>query len=504
MLEKVELPTSSHTRAVELPSTTYDISQPPLPAGQLLDDPKSSSRAGKQPIRPVNHGLDIYENDDADNDSINAACSDSQHTDSGAVDTGNIEELDSDPSRSPQCGTMTKTPVKCVGGFVEDAPWSGRITKSGAPIASRSSSHSIASDFSGVWYESAKVGEETKQVSPDAHKTLEAKRPPIASRLDCDIKVLVGEVPLKRCGPIQILWLEAGQYDRVKHEIKRLLNKHVKDEYLQKPIIYRTSAEVNLWKRITGTESLYERLASTVVEHRDHWNGRVPALVAEHSARNIFEELKLEVVWHFDAVVIGGKDGRSLADKIWYAVDSKLMTNWNNQQFLPMTSLHGIFKRETIRELIKHDTSLSEPSPNLEDGDISNLRKWLVDEVWLKAVRMIAICIFAQKPLSCLHHLMTKVEPFGLRDENLPLSLEKIDMPKLDLLPLMEVQKNFLVYNFDAARLRKNMVDEGKYEVIPPDSVVPITRVGHLGDGTFGSVDEVIIHPDHHTFEEVS
>lgn len=508
VLNKVELPTPAQIGVVDPPPPDHDVSQTPLPPKALSEEHESSSRSFQQPIRPFNDDLDVHnhDNDDADNEDINTASSNFQPADSNAIDTRDTQELDSirpGPSRSPQRGNITKSPVNGGGGFAKSAARSVRTTKSGTRSTSRSDRTSIVSDISTVWSETGKVNDATKQVQQNVHSRLEANPPPIASRLNCDIIVHIGEHVLGP-RPIQIFWLETDQHDRVKAEINVLLKDHVKGNYglkpSPKPILYRTSAVINLWKRITETEDKYERLASSVIEHKDHWNGRVPALVAEHSARNLFKELKLEVVWHFDVVVIGGPEGSSLADKIWNAVDSKLVTNWINQSFLPKTSLDGIFEKEIIRELIKHDASLSEPGPKLENGDVSDLRKWLLEEVYLTAVRLIAICIFAQKPLSCLRYMMTTI---GLRDTDLPLTPEKIVMPRLDLLPLIEAQKKFNVYNFDAAELRKKMVEEGKYEIITPDTVVPITKGDHLGDGGFGIVDEVFIHPDHHTFDEV-
>lgn len=302
---------------------------------------------------------------------------------------------------------------------------------------------------------------------------------------------------------MQVPWLDPDQYDRVKRKIHRLLYRHIKARYPSKPIIYRLSAVVNLQKK--KSESKYENLGSRTTEHRDHWIGRVPALVAEHSAKNIFEELNLEVVWHFDKVIIGSEDGKTLADKIWNAVDTKLVTNWKGHPFLPLASLDGIFSREMIRELINNDSSLSENDPaDVESEGQHGLRKWLskeLEEVFLKATRLIAICIFGQKPLSCLYTLM---KTFGLRDTDLPLTLEKTQLHKRDLDPLMKVQKNFIVYNFDAEGLKKKMKD-GTYEVICSDVVLPIKRIGNLGGGGFGIVDEVTIQPGHHSFHgEVS
>lgn len=356
-----------------------------------------------------------------------------------------------------------------------------------------SSDRSSMSHDSDVWPHRSKF----KDAAATSHRR--EVSPSIKEKVDCRVAVYLCNHFLEAPTLLRVRWLDTKQFRRIRRTIVKLLNKLAKDKCPgpQAPIIYRTSAEVRLLKKTA--EGHFRQLDSDTVEHVDQWADRVPKLVAKYGAQHIFKELLLEVVWCFDMVDIEGQDGETLADKVWNAVDSKLVYNWKGHPFLPDTGLDAIFSSDMIRELINRDDSLSKltSSPNGENADFGER---LTGDVYRFASRLLAICIYGQKPLACLHHLMVKS---NLRDIDLPLIPPIEGLHDRDLKPLTAAQKTFLVYKFDAAMLRQKM-EQGTYEEIPHWKVVPIIHEGDLGEGSFGVVKEVSIHADHHTFEQVS
>jgi hypothetical protein len=356
-----------------------------------------------------------------------------------------------------------------------------------------SSNQSSMSHASDVWPHRTKF----KDGAATSHRR--EVSPSIKAKVDCRVAVYLCNHFLEASTLLEVPWLDTHQFYRISRTIVKLLNRLAKDNCHgpQVPIIYRTSAEVRLLKKMA--EGHFRQLDSETVEHVDQWADRVPKLVARHGAQHKFRELLLEVVWTFDMVDIEGQDGETLADKVWNAVHSKLVYNWKGDPFLPDTGLDAIFSSDMIRELINRDESLSKLTLS-SNGENPDFRERLTGDVYRFASRLLAICIYGQKPLACLHHLMMRSD---LRDIDLPLTPPIEGLHYRDLNPLMGAQKTFLVYKFDAAKLRQKM-EQGTYEEIPHWKVVPITDEGDLGEGGFGVVKEVSIHPDHHTFEEVS
>ncbi|KIX10394.1 uncharacterized protein Z518_01476 [Rhinocladiella mackenziei CBS 650.93] len=355
---------------------------------------------------------------------------------------------------------------------------------------------SMVSHSSEVWSETAEVKSVLDHDVPAVAGRTKAPALSIVPEIDCRVAVYLCEELLEHPENLRISWLREGQYEYVKKTVRRLLQKHVeKKGYTKRPNIYRTSAEVKLFKRTT--KDLFQ-LGSDTVQHPDHWAERVPILVAKHGSENPFATLHLEVIWRFDMIDIHGQDGKTLAHKIWKAVHSKLVYNWREEPFLPKTDLDAIFSEEIIRELINKDESLSQDGPWSKNAKSADYRKQLTQEVFLNASLLLAICIYAERPLSCLYHLIIGSK---MRDTELPLKTAPEGFSDRDLHFLKSTQKTFLVYNFNEAKLQEKM-QRGEYEVIPYWQVVPITAKGELGKGGYGFVKEVNIHSDHHNFKE--
>lgn len=306
-------------------------------------------------------------------------------------------------------------------------------------------------------------------------------------QLECDITLYICEDILKTSeGNLLVPWPDQDQYTRLEQNINKLIGKHMREKYPAGSECFRTSAVIHICRSIDGRDN--ERLASKTLRHEHDWAQRVPLLVKEYTVRETSEHVKLEAVLSFDTVFIGLDDGIPLSLRVWEAMDSKMIKNWKNQRFIPQTTLEAIFSENRIFEMLDEDLSLLE-----KDEDFAT-------ELFLYASCLSAMCIFAQKPLSCLRSL---VKTDHIHDDDLPLARNMTDLPEHDLTPLMNVQRHFVVHKFHATRFQK-AVQDGSHELIPAQSVLPIMRVSDLGEGGFGRVEEVRIHPDYHDFNGVS
>ncbi len=357
---------------------------------------------------------------------------------------------------------------------------------------SRDSRRSSTSD-SQVWKES---------VDYVNHK-VESEVLSIAAEIDCRPVVYMCGEHLLPNKVVPIKWLEEGQYKVISKEIvgriKGGLKRSHGNAWGSWPKPYRLSADVRLL--IVDDKGVEKLLESDTVHHQGHWAQKVPVLVARHGSQNPFSKLLLEVVWHYDTIDVRGQHGKTLAQKICQAVYEKRKLNWREQWFLSTADLDAIFSEEIIRELINNDGSLSkellEPDrPRTEEA----LQRWTPEWLFLNASGLLATCIWARLPLSCLRQL---VIDHGKTDVDRPLIAAPAGVDAVEFDALRMEQRMFWVYNFDDAKLKKQL-ERGTYEVIENWQTVPIINKGTIGGGGFGLVSEVSIYPGHHTFKDVS
>jgi len=339
---------------------------------------------------------------------------------------------------------------------------------------------------------------------PREDQELPPEKMSIDAEIDCRIVVYLGEIRLPGSDDVKpIPWLATGQYSRIRNKIERRIKNKLKESNGSRPWpkLHEKSAHVKLLERKSdGTET---RLEEETVNHRDYWVQKVPIIIARHGSQTPFstERLLLEVDWRFDIVDIYGQEGTTLAEKVNNLVVKKLQKNWRSQSFLPRTDLNAIFSEEIIEELINNDNSVSEfplhPS-NPKPGE--PLNRWTSKWIFLNATGLLATWIWARIDLKCLHQLVVDHEK---SDVDRPWEEVPPGVSHSYFQALTENQKTFWVYDFDAKKLKSNM-EKGKYEVIENWQTIPIIAKGKLGQGGFGLVTEVSIHPDYHTFEEVS
>ena len=296
-----------------------------------------------------------------------------------------------------------------------------------------------------------------------------------------------------------ISWLNKSSYDRVKNTARNLLYKQLQltqpaNQRVYRQNAYRTSSTTQLLKvEEDGTEV---PLGRAVVNFYQQWAERIPMLVGHHALANPWAELLLRITWKFDVVTINGHDGTNLATKVDEAIRENSVLNWRNECFLPRAELEAIFTDEIICKLINMDTSLSEM---FGGSDACTERTDFAMRVSNFATRLLATCIHARQPLSCLYNFVCVT---SLQDVNLPLLARPEVFDKYTFNLLQGGWERFPIYRFHQRALKRTM-QAGGYETIPEGVVVPIFGGRFLGQGGFGYVREVRIHPDHHDFDEV-
>jgi serine/threonine protein kinase len=183
------------------------------------------------------------------------------------------------------------------------------------------------------------------------------------------------------------------------------------------------------------------------------------------------------------------------AEHIRKTIESKMKTNWENKKYISRTDLEAIFTESTIRTLISEDESLRNSEFKIAQHECAVDADAMASEILTSASRLLALCVYVDLPLSCLHSLMGR----GITDLYLPLS--EVDCPdpkyatRWGFLTMM--QGGFLAHHFD------DNLGISKYRQLDSRIVVPIMFNEHndrIGEGSFGVVHKVSIDPDHHNF----
>lgn len=263
------------------------------------------------------------------------------------------------------------------------------------------------------------------------------------------------------------------------------------------------------------------QLATKTDELRQNSFSMITAALSINPSQPLYLELDRRYGFvHFDPA----RD--TLRSRVWYAMDQKLRARGDYikacarnskderckfradsvDEFLSRGELRAIFTDSIITDLIKSDLELkkSQPWENHVHGSeasenttriVPSTQQMFIDEVKLRARYLLAICIRARSPLTCLFNVMYG-GPTNLEDADLPIQ----DWPKCatgELCSAMaSVQHHFSVFTFDESDL-----DDGeKVYKVRKSQTVPIFYHRQLGKGGYGEVFEVSIHPDHHKF----
>ena len=325
----------------------------------------------------------------------------------------------------------------------------------------------------------------------------------ISETLDCDIKVFTPLDNAPRRARTTVRWLKLYEYRNVLRKAESLSEERLFREYgsdYEQKKIFPVDGRVYVFRVEDGQE-----LASEELLYEHHWNEHVPRLVGRCGDANPFKTLRLEVVWKVDFVSIIDRKGDNLSESVFDAMDEKLKKyeNVNGERFLPQKELDAIFDQKVVTGLICEDETLSKNIEAWQMGPSKlpsgkSKQEFFVDEVWRNAPRLLATCLFTDKPCTCLFKLIKEDK----RDVDLPLTEAQIpsDASSYEFRSFWSAQKQFSVFQFD-----KNS-KLGSDLVIPEGKVVPVMFKSRdpLGRGGFGEVFEVTIHRQHHNFDMVS
>lgn len=306
----------------------------------------------------------------------------------------------------------------------------------------------------------------------------------VSPRVDCHIiPVYDGKEPPEphEC---KVDWMGSNYFPRVDETALQLLrDSHNVPETTQ---LYRKSGRCRLIN-----DKTHQVEGSRIVENRRQWAEVIPKMVAAHLYKNIYDEFHLEMRLEYSALSINAVKGERYATTVQKVVHGKLVTNWEDDKYIPHRDLDQIYSESTIKKLIDTDQSLDKLSLTADE------RAEFLDNISLNATRLLAICIHIDMPLACLYHLVKK----DYKDEDLPLSRKKQHCPcteyEVKFESFMKWQAAFVAHIF--------VNDEGgpKHKLLPDDVVLPITydkNRPYLGKGGFGEVYKIYIHSDHHYF----
>lgn len=158
------------------------------------------------------------------------------------------------------------------------------------------------------------------------------------------------------------------------------------------------------------------------------------------------------------------------------------------QKFLPRSAVNAITELAVIRHIVQQDKVVLS---NQEQEE-------LVNRIYKQGRKLFAICMYCDKPIK---YVMAMLEN-GLTDADLPL--EKHEFGSLS-------EKGAFVRIFMAAQKHFNTVylEEDQFQELVDDVAdsfsIPInfedTTANFKGEGAFGAVYQVKIHPEQRTFK---
>jgi serine/threonine protein kinase len=169
-------------------------------------------------------------------------------------------------------------------------------------------------------------------------------------------------------------------------------------------------------------------------------------------------------------------------------LDTNMRKNWQNLEYLPRLALGQIMTKEIISSLFRFadhsQLCLKDPGRKTAQG--------FVQTVTNSAVRLLAICVYAEVPLTCLHHLMSA----NIGDRSLPIAASErpASITEDHFSRLIAHQHKFKALDFDQTW------SNNSFRNVPADAVLPIVcdvKQDRLGTGSFGEVYKVRLDPQH-------
>jgi Protein kinase domain len=321
-------------------------------------------------------------------------------------------------------------------------------------------------------------------VSTDNPHLINTGQGQVSPRVDCHIIPVYNGKELPEPHECKVDWMGSNYFRRVDDTALQLLrDSHNVPETTQ---LYRKSGRCRLIN-----DKTHQVDDSRIVETRRQWAEAIPQMVMAHLYKNTYDAFHLEIRLEYSALSISAVKGERYATTVQNVVHEKLVTNWEDEKYIPRRDLEQIYSESTIKNLIDADQSLARLSLTADQ------RAEFLEKININATRLLAICIHIDMPLACLYHLLEK----DYKDEDLPLSRKKHHCPgreyEVKFESFMKWQGAFVAHIF--------VNDEGgpKHISLPDDVILPIIydkERPSLGKGGFGEVYKIYIHSDHHYF----
>jgi hypothetical protein len=320
--------------------------------------------------------------------------------------------------------------------------------------------------------------------------------PPI---LECLLIVQLKEE--RRTYECNVPWMEPEQYKRVMQKCKDLL--HVMVERHNPPLL-ETFLKTGLLKLFAKSKTSEDRsLLALERWHYDHdWVLHVPTMALKYGLKyHPDQQLILEVLWDCDYIPAKVDVNLTLRKHIFMLIKQRLEQNkcWGDKDFLSRKEVKYIFTDQVVEDLIRSDDDLhrSQAAAHLFSDKYATasaeLRKFVIN-VQLTGTRLLAICIYGLIPFECLYKLIQ----CGKQDVDLPIDILPQSMSGTECDHILKYQEQFIPFDF-----HRVPNDGARYRTLTKNTVVPIFEKGRLGEGGYGEVFEVEIHPEHHDFTPV-
>lgn len=318
-------------------------------------------------------------------------------------------------------------------------------------------------------------------ISTDKNPAQEQLLPDV---IPCTLVVTYDHMPVGEPQRIPVRWNFPSSFQSLEKAAQRGLRSDRKDSASQ---LYMKSGRCCLIN-----DRIKKQHTSKVLEFQKEWPETVANMVTSFWSQHPDDEFHLEVQWGFSGLEIHHKEDETYAETIRGVIQGKMRQNWEQRMYIPRRDLNAIMSQATIRELVSQDSSLWTPKFEAQSDDCDLDKGSFVKKVTRLACKLLAICIYVDLPLVCLHKLLCS----GIEDIDLPLKNVPCPMPRHETKwnYLLMVQGGFIAHTFDHNDGRLD------HHEIEKQIVVPIAFNGQIGEGGFGEVFEVSIDSDHHFF----
>lgn len=340
----------------------------------------------------------------------------------------------------------------------------------------------------------SRTGSPTGKENADGPLKSVARLLPFPLELKCNVIVELGKK--QKTHDDVVHWMDYEQYMRVKERCHELLDELLGDlgVNVARKSRFLKSGILKLFTR--DRDSSNDTLLALERCHYDRdWMYHVPMMALKFGLKyHPHQELFLRLEWSCDFIPVSINPKESLSDLVWDRMHERLERNkcWREKNFLSRNETDAIFTDEVVEALIFNANGLISTSGPLKASERANF----VKKVQLKGTRLLAICIYGRLPLQCLYKLLQ----CDIEDANLPVDMRTLPEAArgrhCDHLGLF--QHRFVPFDFQLAP------ENGQtFHQLSDDTVIPMFVGKMLGEGGYGEVFEVEIHPEHHNFTPV-